>query len=369
MDQEFPESPAARNIVSDLGQKPASVATEAAMSERSALEGRRGWIVSDGKRGNEVQSSGVLRELGPTHMFMRVDPGGLWRLLTRWDPVTRPVRFGGATSPFRPPWPDFAIATGRLTTPYMRALKRRAGLATYTIILQDPKVPATAADLFWVPEHDRRRGANVVTTLTAPHGYSQRRLGELARQVPAVLAGLPHPTIAVALGGPNGDYVHAADAIEPLASALASPANPGRGLMITAPPRPRPAAGVARVRAATAGFAAGFWDGTGDTPYPYFLAHADAFIAPADSVNMTGEPCVTGRPVYVFDPGGGSPKFTRFHAALARHGATRPLPRHFERWQTWSYPPLDSATTIAQEIARRWSKRRQMLGDLRQGGA
>ena len=368
MDQEFPESPAARNIVSDLGQKPASVATEAAMSERSTLEGRRGWIVSDGKRGNEVQSSGVLRALGLTYEYKRVDPRGLWRLLSPWGPVNPAERFGSATSPFRPPWPDFAIATGRLTTPYMRALKRRAGLATYTIILQDPKVPATAADLFWVPEHDRRRGANVVTTLTAPHGYSQRRLGELARQVPAVLAGLPHPTIAVALGGPNGDYVYAADAMEHLASALASLASLGAGLMIT-PSRRTPAAVVARVRAATAGLAAWLWDGTGDNPYPYFLAHADAFIAPADSVNMTGEPCVTGRPVYVFDPGGGSPKFTRFHAALARHGATRPLPRHFERWQTWSYPPLDSATTIAQEIARRWSKRRQMLGDPRQGGA
>ena len=41
---------------------------------------------------------------------------------------------------------------------------------------------------------------------------------------------------------------------------------------------------------------------------------------------MTGEPCATGKPVYVFAPEGGSPKFTRFHEALRRHGATRPLP-------------------------------------------
>ena len=52
---------------------------------------------------------------------------------------------------------------------------------------------------------------------------------------------------------------------------------------------------------------------------------------------MTGEPCATGKPVYVFAPEGGSPKFTRFHEALRRHGATRPLPDRFERLETWSY--------------------------------
>ena len=114
------------------------------------------------------------------------------------------------------------------------------------------------------------------------------------------------------------------------------------------------------------------WDGESANPYPAFLAHADAFIVPADSVNMTGEPCATGKPVYVFAPEGGSPKFTRFHEALHRHGATRPLPDPFDRLETWSYAPLTSSDAIAAEIARRWVKRRQMLGTpqpARVGGA
>jgi mitochondrial fission protein ELM1 len=57
------------------------------------------------------------------------------------------------------------------------------------------------------------------------------------------------------------------------------------------------------------------WDRSGSSPYPAFLAHADAFLAPADAVNMTGEPSATGKPVYVFTPAGGSPKFVRFHEA------------------------------------------------------
>jgi mitochondrial fission protein ELM1 len=131
--------------------------------------------------------------------------------------------------------------------------------------------------------------------------------------------------------------------------------------MIT-PSRRTPPEVVAFVRNGTEGTRRLFWDGAGDNPYPHFLAHADACIAPADSVNMVGEACATGKPVYVFAPEGGGPKRARFHEALARHGATRPLPEHFQRFETWSDRPLNTAETIAAEIARRWAKRRQMLG-------
>jgi len=333
------------------------------MTDRPATAGRRGWIISDGKRGNEVQSGGVFEALGLVSEIKLIDPKGLWRLLSPWGPVSPSERFGGPQSPFRPPWPDFAIATGRLTTPYIRALKRKAGLATYSVILQNPKVSAAAADLFWVPEHDTRRGPNVVTTLTAPHGFSARTLSELKKHLPPALAALPRPRIAVALGGPNGDYRYGAEGMEHLGSALISLSALGAGLMIT-PSRRTPVAVVARMRELARDLAAWVWDGEGDNPYPYFLAHADAFIAPADSINMTGEPCATGRPVFVFNPGGGSAKFDRFHRALERYGATRPLPRSFDRLQTWSYPPLHSAETIAEEIVRRWNKRKGMLGTL-----
>ena len=55
-------------------------------------------------------------------------------------------------------------------------------------------------------------------------------------------------------------------------------------------------------------------------------------------------------------------KFARFHATLHRYGATRPLPDPFERLESWNYVPLSSSDAIAAEIARRWLKRRRMLG-------
>jgi uncharacterized protein len=323
--------------------------------------GRSGWIISDGKAGHDAQTRGVFDALGLSYEVKRVDPSGIWKLLAPWGPVSPAEGFGTARSQFRPPWPDFAIAVGRLTTPYIRRLKQAAGRNTYTVILADPKVGTGAADLFWVPAHDRLRGPNVITSLTAPHSYTPRRLAELRLTMPPEIAAVPVPRVAVALGGPDGNYRYTATAVACLVSALRSLVALGAGLMIT-PSRRTPAAVAARVREATQGTPRLFWDGTGDNPYPHFLAHADAFIVPADSVNMVGEACATGKPVYVFEPEGGAPKRTRFHEALRRHGATRSLPERLDTLDTWSYPPLNSAATIAAEIARRWMKRTQMLG-------
>jgi uncharacterized protein len=332
-----------------------------------SIGGKRGWVISDGKVGNDVQTRGVFDALGLRYENKLVDPKGVWRALSPWGPVSPSERFGMAGSHFHPPWPDFAISIGRLTTPYIRRLKRAAGLATYTIILQDPKVALRTADLFWVPEHDTRRGPNVITTLTAPHSFTARRLSELRATMPAQIAALPSPRVAVLLGGPNGDFGYTPAALRRLGSALQSLARLGVSLMVT-PSRRTPPAVAEFVDQATTGAVRLFWDGTGENPYPQFLAHADAFVVPADSVNMTGEPCATGKSVYVFEPEGGSPKFSRFHETLRRHGATRPLPDTFERLETWSYTPLNSSEEIASEIARRWHKRRQMLGTPRAAG-
>jgi mitochondrial fission protein ELM1 len=103
------------------------------------------------------------------------------------------------------------------------------------------------------------------------------------------------------------------------------------------------------------------WDGTGDNPYAAFFAHADAFVVTADSVNMTGECCATGRPVYVFHPSGGKAKFHRFHAKLEDLHATRRLPDAPDRLPAWTYPPINSTGIIAREIERRWLKRKAWL--------
>ena len=307
------------------------------------------------KRAWTFKPAAVADALAIPYEFKHVAPRGLWAALAPWGPVAPAERFGKSGSTFAPPWPAIAIATGRASIPYVRALKSHAGAATYTVVLQDPKSGPRTADLIWVPAHDTRRGANVITTLTAPHSYGPHRLSELRAEIPPAIAALPSPRIAVILGGKNGvyDFTQADD--DRFAGSLSSLGKLGASFMIT-PSRRSHQRLIRAADRATANSPRILWNGEGDNPYPQFLAHADALIVTADSVNMCGEACATGKPVYVFAPSGGSPKFTRFHDGLTSAGAVRPLPLHFSHIDQWTYPPIDSAATIAAEIKARWRR-------------
>jgi uncharacterized protein len=320
-----------------------------------SLSGASCWLITDDKVGMAVQCRGVGDALGVNYVHKQVSPKGLSRLLSPWIWPARSERFGHMGSPFAPPWPDIAIATGRLSIPYLRALSRLAGSGTFRVVLQDPKTGLRTADVIWVPEHDRLRGENVITTLTAPHSFSQARLAQLRGAMPMAISRLPSPRVTITLGGPsrackftNADQCRLAGAVRSLAALNAS--------FLVTPSRRTPAVLLQAIDEATRGRPRILWRGEGVNPYPDFLACADVLVVTADSVNITGEACATGRPVYVFEPAGGGAKLARFHGALQRYGATRPLPDHFTSLAAWSYTPLDSASQIALEIERRWQK-------------
>ncbi len=334
--------------------------TETVMPEARPLVGRKAWLIADDKAGMQVQVRGVADALGLDWQLKTVTPTGLWRFLAPYGPPDPRDRPGRASSPLVPPWPEIALATGRLSIPYIRALRRIAGPSLYTVVLQDPRTGPGTADLIWVPEHDRRRGPNVITTLTAPHGFSPDRLATLARTIPPAIAELPRPRVAVILGGKNGVYRFTEADDDRLVAAIASIARLGASFLVT-PSRRTHKRLLAAVDRATAGAPRFLWTGEGENPYPAFLAAADRFVVTGDSVNMTGEPLATGKPVWVFEPSGGSAKFRRFHESLRRYGATRPLPDVVKSLDTWTYAPLDAAAVIAREIERRWLERRRAL--------
>ena len=238
-----------------------------------------------------------------------------------------------------------------------------SGIATYTVVLLDPKTGPNTADLFWVPEHDTRRGGNVITSLTSPHRFSPERLKQLRATVPDTIAALRRPRVAVLVGGPNGDYTYRAQDSSALVQLLSDLATQEVSLMVTCSRRTPPDLARA-VKAATARADRVWFDGAGDNPYPHFLATADAFVVTADSVNMVGEACVTGQPVHVFFPSGGSAKFARFHTSLQAHGATRAIEHAGQIGNSWTYQPLYSATGIAAEIKRRFLRRSAVLGNM-----
>jgi hypothetical protein len=304
------------------------------------------WVLTDGKAGDEVQCLGVAEALGSAVEVRRVKPRTPFVWLAPWGPIDPAEAPGRPGSPLAPPFPDVLIASGRRTVPYVRRVKQASGGRTFTVFLKDPVTGPRAADLIWVPEHDRLRGPNVIATLTPPHRITPERLSRARGSPDPRLAPLPRPRVAVLVGGPSRHYeFHAEDAARFLAD-LARLAETGVGLMATASRRTPSALrdGLSRLIERRGGF---LWDGSGDNPYAAILALADAVVVTADSYNMVGEAAATGVPILVFEPTGGHPKLRRFLDGLARKGAVQPFTGRLE---PLSYDPIDSTPAIAEAV-------------------
>jgi mitochondrial fission protein ELM1 len=316
--------------------------------------GARVLVLGSGKAGHQANCLGVAAALGAGYVLRVVAPRPLFAGLAPYGPLDPRDRPGRAGSPLARPFPDIAIACGRVTVPYIRALKRAGGDAVFAVFLQDPRASRAAMDLIWTPEHDELAGSNVVATLTSPHPFSAARLAAARAAPDPRIAALPAPRAAIVLGGPSGAHDFAGGDVERLAAAASSLARAGYSVMAT-PSRRTPPELVAAVRRGLGAAPAFVWDGAGDNPYAQILANAETILVTGDSVNMVGEATATGAPVYVFEPSGGGGKIGRYLDALERLGAVR---RFAGRFEPFAYAPIDSSIVVAREIARRYAAAR-----------
>ncbi len=313
------------------------------------------WVLSDGKIGDEVQCFGIAEALGLKPQRRLVAPRAPWRWLAPYAPVAPRDAPPRTASPIAGPFPDILFAAGRQTVPYLKRVRSESGGKTFTVFIKDPYTGLGTADTIWVPEHDSLRGENVIVT-TTPANRVGRMLLELRRaQLDDRIAALPHPRVALALGGNSVNHRFTPADCNHLVDAARNLVRDGYGMMIS-PSRRTPPALLAQLLSMFAGEPRAFvWDGSGDNPYAHMLAHADHVIVTGDSVNMVGEAVASGAPVHVYEPSGGHRKITAYLDRLVQLGAVR---RWNGKLDMWHYDPIDSTPVIAREIAARYLQAR-----------
>lgn len=312
------------------------------------------WVVSDGKPGMENQCIGLAEALGLTPVVKRVHLRSPWRQLSPFLRLGLRYAASPAGDAIAPPWPDLLIGTGRQSIAPSLAARRLSRGRTFTVQIQDPQISPRHFDVVVVPRHDRLRGSNVLVTRGALHRVTPAVLEDAARRLGPRLEALPRPRVAVLIGGNNAVYHLTPTIMGDVADKLAALARDrGAGLMVT-PSRRTGADNEAILRARLRDLPAEVWDGTGENPYFAYLAMADAVVVTCDSVSMVSEACSTGKPVYVIEMEGGSPKFRAFHDGLYQDGITRPFTGALE---SWAYPPLDDTAHVAGEVRRRLAAR------------
>jgi uncharacterized protein len=312
------------------------------------------WVITDGKIGDEVHCFGIAQALGVVPERKLVEPKAPWSWFAPYGPPDLRDWPGRAGSPIAPPFPDIAIASGRRTVPYLRAVKKASGGRTFTVFSKDPYRGRKTADVVYVPEHDKLRGDNVIATLTSPHRLTAAGFAAARAHPDRRLAALPQPRAAFILGGPSGQYTFTPADAERLAAIARKVVSEGHSLLVT-PSRRTPDFVTDAIRAALAEAVAQgrafVWDGSGDNPYLAILALAEAVLITGDSVNMIGESAMSGAPIHIIETTGGHPKMTWFIDRMIAEGAARRWTGAIERF---SYEPIDATPQIARGIAERY---------------
>jgi mitochondrial fission protein ELM1 len=216
-------------------------------------------------------------------------------------------RNASRSSPLTPPWPDLVITAGRRNDPIARWIQKHADKPVRLVHVGRPWAPPACFDLivssaeFSLPDDP-----NVLrNALPLPCAIESTPAATISRWG-ARFAALPQPRIAVLVGGSSELFTfgrRAATQLGRAASAMAAEAS--GSLLVTTSARTAPRAADMLRTAITVPSEFFRWHpGAQDNPYAAVLALADAFIVTGDSVTMLAEACLTGKPVYIFDPGG-----------------------------------------------------------------
>lgn len=309
------------------------------------------WVLTDGKAGMESQCIGLAEKLGLTPIIKRVSPRFPWSILPPQLWIAPFSALSATGDNLTPPWPDILIATGHQTVALALAIKK-ASPSTLAVQIQNPTVYLKHFDVVIAPAHDRLTADNVVSTAGALHGVTPQKLDKAGVAFASHYANLKPPLIGVLIGGTNKKYRFTKENAERFASLLEEAVHDSGGSLAITPSRRTGEENLQIIKSALSGQPADIWDGSGENPYFGILALADTFVVTGDSVNMVSEAVATGKPVHVFQPSGGSAKFSRFHLELEQQGKTRPFTGQIEHWE---YPGTDDMTLAAEAVENAWN--------------
>lgn len=330
----------------------------------------RVWVLDDPRPGTSAQAIGIAERLGvpfrriplawrwATHLAGLVPGGSLAGLAAPSRLAARQAEPGALAGlpPRSPAGPALVISAGRRSAAVALWMKHRYGCRI--VHCMSPGVAGLMHrqlfDLLVIPEHDNPRPApNVFPVLGAPHRLSPLLLRQAEQSWQERLGHLPHPRIALLVGGP----VRGTEMPPALAHGLGRrvarlAASAGGSVLATTSRRTG--------REATEALAAGLgpalhllfrWGEPGENPYRGFVASADAIVVTADSVSMLSEACATDAAVYVALPELAGRRHRRLIDSLYQAGQARALSNTVAPWPR---VPLDEAGRVAAEIRRRF---------------
>ena len=315
-------------------------------------------VVSDGRVGIRNQALGLAEAVARLTPARLEDRKVRWQSAFDWLPATLKQRFmlDKPTTALNGAPPDLWIAAGRASLPLSLWMARGPGPRPFVVQIQDPRIDPARFDLVVAPVHDGLKGDNVVSIIGSPHRITLERLAEAAPVYVDQIGALPHPRIAVMIGGKSRAFDLTDTAAAAMAEQIADTVTKTGGSLLLTFSRRTPEGARKIMTKRLRALPGWIWRGSGPNPLFAFLEAADHILVTEDSANMAAEAASTGKPVHVLPMAATGPgdKFARLHAALTAHGASRPFTGTLE---SWTYPPLAETDRAAAAVLKAMAAR------------
>ena len=301
----------------------------------------RTWVISDGTAGMLAQCLALTKAMRIKAEDIRAVPTPLLRAFPKLANLP-----GWQLTLGRKPdwlkanqWPDLCITCGRRMAGISIGVRRLAMGKTKTIHIQDPHIEPHYFDLMITPCHDdiaqkasdgQMDVPNLLTTTGALNRLDEAEIEDEAAALKTAYndGQIAGRTLAlVMIGGHNRRYKAGADAFTKLAEELAAFVQMTGARLALVPSRRTPKRGLRvlseQLERRLGGEASWVWDGAGHNPYPGLLGLAKFVIVTSDSVNMTSEAALTGKPLLITELVEEQGKISHFHQIMraGRHTA------------------------------------------------
>jgi hypothetical protein len=266
------------------------------------------WVLTCHREGDNAQTIGLAEALGWPFEVKRMYTRNLSSSPTCSSRARLPGMDGRRSSPLEPPWPDLLIFAFRANENIARWIRAQAGGRTKCIVVGRPWSPLREFELVvTTPQLCLPRRWNVLQNVLPLHRVKPERLAAAARVWAPRLAHLPRPYLGVLVGGTSGPYVFSRQAARRLGRQVSALSRRlGGSILLTTSARTGAAATRALWAAIDCAAYCHRWNSDEQhNPYFAFLALADISIVTGDSISMITEASATGKPVLMFDFGGG----------------------------------------------------------------
>lgn len=335
----------------------------------------RVWVVKTNAIGDLRAAEGIAANINPNFTTIDISDDFTGKEYTDSGMVATKVRdilkrhFNVERLSDQVEWPDVIISSGRHSCMTALAIKNLAGKKPVLVQSQRPSfdVPLSGFDVLYIPEHSRRDTDasinNIMYGIGVPHAVTPEKIEQGVKDWQGAFSHLPHPIIAVMLGGSAGSFKFTPDVARKMAAELKETAKALNASLVVTNSRRTDEGYAATGETPTKAFMDELgkavpsylheWKMTDQTGDPYFgiLGIADAIVAPADSMSMCCEATATKKPVYIYAPEGTIERHQTLTQQLCDLGYAKPFEDLVSQGiQPVNYEPPNVAKDIAEKV-------------------